>query len=183
MTSTANDYDSDMSDAEEEESGQELTGWLDEEEEEVEEKPKPPPIVVEAKINITLKSAYIMKNADLFYALSELEDWEFEKQSDEFQEEIMRSIILETYTPGQRIITEGEIGNDMFIIVASEDTVRMAEVEVINEKQLAGTEVFLTRLRRGQFFGQKFFLTRRAVSFLSFKSMLLLLIEFYRAIE
>lgn len=162
MAGFGNDYDSDMSDAEE--TGQELTGWLDEEEEEIEEKPKPAPVIVEPKFNVMLKSPYIIKNADLFFALCELEDWEFEKMSDSSQEEIMRSLILETFKPGEKVITEGDSGNDMFIVVATEETMRFAEVEVINENHIAGTEVFLTRLRRGQFFGQKYFLTRRAVS-------------------
>lgn len=74
----------------------------------------------------------------------------------------------------------------MFIVVATEDTAHYAEVEVVTQNQLAGTEVFLTRLRRGQYFGQKFFLTRRAVSYiefhLSYLKIVIFLCYFQRAI-
>jgi hypothetical protein len=60
-------------------------------------------------------------------------------------------------------IVEGDSGGDLFIVSATEDTADLEEVEVVNGNILEGTEVFLTRLQRGQFFGQKFFLTRRAV--------------------
>lgn len=59
---------------------------------------------------------------------------------------------------------KSQLGNDLYFVMATEDTAHIAEVEVVNGNLLAGTEVFLTRLHRGQYFGQKFFLTRRAVS-------------------
>lgn len=56
------------------------------------------------------------------------------------------------------------MGGELYIVTATEETADFAEVEVVNGNILEGTEVFLTRLHRGQYFGQKFFLTRRAVS-------------------
>jgi hypothetical protein len=159
-----NEYESDLSDADAD-GNNDVTAWLDEDdpepEMEVEVKVKEPET---PKINIVQKPQYIVKHLDLYFALCELEDWEFENFADEAQEELMKSLIIETYSPGDRIIVEGDIGNDMYFVVASEDSAHFAEVEVVNQNQLAGTEVFLTRLRRGQYFGQKFFLTRRAVS-------------------
>lgn len=151
-----------MSDNEE---GQDVTGWLDEEDEEVEQPKKAPPIQEDLKqeIDMMLKPAYIIKNSDLFYAMCELEDLEFESMPDEQQEIYMRSLIVETYQPGECIIREGDVGNDLYFVVATQDTNRVAEVEVI-QNQDSGQEQFLTKLRRGQYFGQKFFLTRKMVS-------------------
>jgi len=156
--------DSDISD-EPEDGGQEVTAWLDEDDPE----PDPIPIIkVEEppKINVVHKPQYIVKNLDLFFALCDIEDYEFEHFPDEVQEELMKSLIITTYKPGEKIIIEGDIGNDMYFIIATDDSAHIAEVEVVNQNILQGTEVFLTRLRRGQYFGQKYFLTRRAVSLL-----------------
>ena len=145
----------------------EIVSWSDEDdEEEVKDTTttvKPTAVVV-PKIDVVKKPPYIVQNLDLFFALCELEDWEFEKMSDEAQEEIMRTLVIEIYKPGDRVIIEGDIGNDCYFVVATETTAHVAEVEVVNQNLVAGTEVFLTRLRRGQYFGQKFFLTRRVVS-------------------
>eukprot|EP01040_Poterioochromonas_malhamensis_P021706 gene21706-26247_t len=126
MAAFQNDIDSDLSDQEE---GAEVTGWLDESDEEEEEPKKPPPIQEDLKmqIDIMLKSAYIIRNADLFYALCDLEDLEFDKMSDEQQEEIMRSLVVETFEPGEIVIKEGDTGNDMYIIVATQESNRTAE--------------------------------------------------------
>jgi hypothetical protein len=163
MAAFQNDYESDLSDNDED-GGQEVTGWLDEDDPE----PEPAPVVVKApetpKIDVIHKPQYIVKNLDLYFALCELEDFEFESFADEQQEELMKTLVIESYKPGERIITEGDLGNDMYFVVATEDSAHFAEVEVINQNLLAGTEVFLTRLKRGQYFGQKYFLTRRAVS-------------------
>lgn len=166
MSAFTDSYESDLSDAVE--GSQEVTAWLDEEDDEPEPEPVKKIVVEQPKISVVQKPPYIVKHLDLFFALCELEDWDFERFSDELQEEIMRTLIIEVYQPGDRIIVEGDIGNDMYIIVATEETAHFAEVEVINQNLLAGTEVFLTRLRRGQYFGQKFFLTRRAVRIFHF---------------
>lgn len=141
----------------------ELTSWLDEKDEE--------PVVVVKKLpvpakpaRIVPKSPYIVEHKDLFYALCEMEDFEFEKLSDSQQEALMRTLKVESFAAGENIIVEGDTGNDLFIVVATEETADSAEVEVVMQNQQLGTEVFLTRLRRGQYFGQKYFVTRRAVS-------------------
>jgi hypothetical protein len=155
------DYESDMSD----EGGDEevLGTWLDEEDPEEEERPKPV-IVEQPKIDIVRKSKYIVENVDLFYALCEVDDWGFVEFTEQMQEDIMKSLVVRSYEPGENIIVEGDGGNDCYIVSASEETAHFAEVEVVTGNILEGTEVFLTRLQRGQYFGQKYFLTRRAVS-------------------
>ena len=142
----------------------EIVSWSDEDEEEQQPVIAKPAPVVAPKIDVIKKPPFIVERLDLFYALCELEDWEFEKMSDETQIEIMKTLVMETYHAGERIITEGDIGNDCYFVVATDETAHLAEVEVVNQNLVAGTEVFLTRLHRGQYFGQKFFLTRRVVS-------------------
>jgi hypothetical protein len=161
--SAVNDYDS--SDLSDDDDNVPVSAWLDEEDD-PEPTPIKPVVVEEPKIDVVHKPPYIVAHLDLFYALCEVDDWEFEKLSDEQQEEIMKTLVVETFNAGDKIIVEGDTGNDLFIVVASEATADFAEVEVVtlNQQLALGTEVFLTRLRRGQYFGQKFFITRRAVS-------------------
>jgi hypothetical protein len=164
MSAFQNDYESDLSDNDDD-GAQEVTGWLDEEDPDPEPEPvKTVKIVEPPKIDVIHKPQYIVKNLDLYFALCELEDFEFENFSDEHQEELMKTLVIETYKPGERIVIEGDLGNDMYFVVATDESAHFAEVEVVNQNILAGTEVFLTRLRRGSYFGQKYFLTRRAVS-------------------
>lgn len=164
MSSFANVNDYDSSDMSEDDGDNvPVSAWLDEEDD-----PEPvvikPIVVQEPKIDVVHKPPYIVANLDLFFALCEVDDWEFEKLADEQQEEIMKTLVVEKFHAGEKIIIEGDSGNDLFIVVASEATADYAEVEVVTLNQQLGTEVFLTRLRRGQYFGQKFFITRRAVS-------------------
>lgn len=173
------DYDSDMSDDEIQEEGEELSAWLDEEELEEDPSTKVKPVAVEQpKIDVVRKSKYIVENVDLFYALCEVDDWGFVEFAEQQQEDIMRALTIVSYQPGENIIVEGDGGNDCYIVSASEETAHFAEVEVVTGNILEGTEVFLTRLQRGQYFGQKYFLTRRAVrnSHAKAKSLFLFLI-------
>ena len=160
------DYESDMSDEIQDE--EMLSAWLDEEEpeEDPDAKPAKPVVIEQPKIDIVRKSKYIVENVDLFYALCEVDDWGFVEFPDQMQEDIMKSLTVRVYQPGENIIIEGDGGGDCYIVSASEETAHFAEVEVVTGNILAGTEVFLTRLQRGQYFGQKYFLTRRAVSLL-----------------
>jgi hypothetical protein len=137
--------------------------WLPEEDEEI-ELPKPPPKVdLKPKYNIIQKSEYIIENLDLYYALCEVDDWEFEEKEDGEQEVIMKTIVVDLYSPGEIVIKEGDGGNEFYIVVATEKTANIAEIEVVTGNLLSGTEVFLTKLHRGQYFGQKYFITRRSV--------------------
>lgn len=160
MSAFRDEFDSDT----DSDKDNEIVSWSDEEEEEQPVVVKPTPVVVVPKIDVVKKPPYIVERLDLFFALCELEDWEFEKMPDETQIEIMKTLVIETYKAGDRIIVEGDIGNDCYFVVSTEETAHLAEVEVVNQNLVAGTEVFLTRLHRGQYFGQKFFLTRRVVS-------------------
>lgn len=160
MSSFVDDLDSE-SDIE---GSQEVSEWLDEDDPEPEPKPAKVLAKVESvsKIDVVHKSRYIVENCNLFYALCEVDDLGFEKLPDDEQEKLMKALKVNRYNPGEIVILEGDTGGDMYVVVASDETADTAEVEVVNGNILAGTEVFLTRLHRGQYFGQKFFLTRRA---------------------
>lgn len=157
----SSEYDSDMSDEGPEEE-EVLSGWLDEEDPEEEVVVKPV-VIEQPKIDVVHKSKYIVDNSDLFYALCEVDDWGFVEFPDQQQEDLMRCLTVKSYQPGENVIVEGDGGGDCYIVSASEDTVNFSEVEVVTGNISDGTEVFLTKLQRGQYFGQKFFLTRRAV--------------------
>lgn len=78
------DYDNDVVD-----------DWLPEEDEEI-ELPKPPPKVdLKPKYNIIQKSEYIVENLELYYALCEVDDWEFAEKEDWEQEVIMKTIVVD----------------------------------------------------------------------------------------
>jgi DNA polymerase elongation subunit (family B) len=136
--------------------------WLETEEPEV-EIVKDEKKVVEKVDKVQYKSKYIVENVDLYYALCDVEDLKFENLPDEKQEELMKTIEITTYQPGQLIFEEGALHFDFYIVIATEETFETAEVEIVAGNILAGTEVFLTRLHRGQIFGQKYFISKRKV--------------------
>jgi hypothetical protein len=82
------------------------------------------------KVSVVEKSHYVVDNVDLFYALCEVEDWGFSEFSDKTQENLMKSLVVTVYGPGDCIIAEGSMGTDVYIVVASEETAEEGEVEV-----------------------------------------------------
>eukprot|EP01034_Spumella_vulgaris_P036339 gene36339-44829_t len=105
--------------------------WLPEEEDE-DDLPKPPPKpVAKPKFDIAGKSTYILDNLDLYYALCEVDDWEFSEKDDFEQESIMKTIVVDHYKPGEIVIKEGDGGNELYIVVATEKTAQIAEIEVV----------------------------------------------------
>ena len=138
--------------------------WLNDEDDY--DYPEPETKVVEtiaAPVKL-MKSQWIMEHADLFYALMEVDEWgDFGNMTDAEQEEIMKTLTVRVYQPGENIIVEGETGVEMYFVVATEKTFEDEQIEVVSGNIREGKEVFLTRLRRSQYFGQKFFLTRRPV--------------------
>jgi hypothetical protein len=138
------------------------SSWLDDDDPEPE--PVKPVVLKEDERRIIVKSDYINAHSDLFYALMEIDEWtEFANMSDADQEAIMRTVTVRSYEPGENIIVEGESGIEFYFVVASERTFEEEQIEVVSGSIRAGNEVFLTRLRRGQYFGQKFFIARRQV--------------------
>ena len=54
------------------------------------------------------------------------------------------------YFIGEKIFSEGDLSFPFYIVVASDETVDIAEVEVL--KDAGGSERLMTRLHRGSFF-------------------------------
>eukprot|EP01035_Chromulina_nebulosa_P018133 gene18133-23787_t len=102
---------------------------------------------------------YIMENTYFFLGLCEVEDLNFVQLPVMRQEELMRSLIIERYAPSQVVFEEGSSSSDMYFIIGCEDPLQSPEVEVV--KMEDDKEKVLTRLSKGQYFGQKFFLTKR----------------------
>ena len=71
----------------------------------------------------------------------------------------MRTLEFETYTPNEIIFDEGATSLDMYFIISSENGCD-PEVEVVKKTE-DGQEKALTRLMKSQYFGQKYFLTKR----------------------
>ena len=57
---------------------------------------------------------------------------------------------LHFYFIGEKIFSEGDLSFPFYIVVASDETVDIAEVEVL--KDAGGSERLMTRLHRGLFF-------------------------------
>ena len=111
-------------------------------------------------------SDFIRKNADIFTSLLKSKDLHFDQYSLEQQEALIQTLALEIYKPGEIIFNEGEFSVDMYFVISNDYCADTTEVEVVKMESdgVQGTEKVLTRLLRGQVFGQKYFLTNSPVS-------------------
>ena len=100
-------------------------------------------------------SEYIRHHLDEFSALCEVEDLDFVSKNVTEQEAIIRSMNIVTFAPGQHVFEMGDSSADFYIVVADQRTCATAHVEVVRDGRV------LTRLYRGQYFGQMQFLTRQ----------------------
>mmetsp|Transcript_24677 Transcript_24677/g.36361 ORF Transcript_24677/g.36361 Transcript_24677/m.36361 type:complete len:515 (+) Transcript_24677:137-1681(+) len=96
---------------------------------------------------------------EMFAQLREITDLQFDSLEPSDQQELIRSIETRTMYPGDIVVREGDDddGGCFFLILGPED----AQVEVV--RTVNGAEEFLTRLGRGQYFGQKYFMSNRVV--------------------
>lgn len=147
------DTDSDIS-LDENEIGGEISNWLDEEDEivEIDMTPRKPIILIPS-------DDYIMANVNLFLALLEVDNLGFAALNVEKQNEQMKTLLVETFQPGDVVFYENEVSSDMFFVIASAETAVVAEVEVV--RTVDNTEKNLTRLYRGQSFGHTCFVTKK----------------------
>jgi len=136
-----------------------ISNWLEEEDEVHQEHETPPPII---RIQVP-DHPYFNENKQLFLALAEVEDLNFLQLISSRQEELMKSLEIERYFPAEIIFEEGSTSLDMYFIVECDETTIEAEVEVVRKNDDDNTEKLLTRLTKGQYFGQKYFLTKRLV--------------------
>ena len=160
---SSDESDSDVSDVyADEDLGNEggISNWLEEPDDDIipseEEKETKPHYEIP-------DNEYIKSHLELFFALIEVEDLGFFTLSESSQEDLMRSLTVERYLPGQVLFEEGSSSMEMYFVVGSDDLINIGEVEVV-KKMDDGTEKVLTRLSKGQYFGQKYFVTKRWVS-------------------
>jgi hypothetical protein len=142
-----------------------VVDWLDGEEDDPEEaKVAVSPAKIESKPMIEIpNSPYFSENRALYMALIEVEGLVFLTFSINRKEELMRSLELERYEPGQVIFEEGSSEMDMYFVVGAQEPRCVGEVEVAKRNDDRVDKV-LTRLTKGQYFGQMYFLTKRLVS-------------------
>jgi hypothetical protein len=76
----------------------------------------------------------------------------FEVLSDEEREALIREMELETFEEGDIVISEGQPGTSMYVVVTG-------EVKVYTRSTGAGESVYLARLGEGEFFGEVSVLT------------------------
>jgi len=100
-------------------------------------------------------SVYINAHLDEFSALCEVEDLNFHMKSIQEQETILQSMTTLTFRPGEYVFELGDTTDEFYIIVAGTNQHASAHVEVVRENRV------ITRLYRGQYFGQLQFLTRQ----------------------
>jgi len=81
----------------------------------------------------------------------------FAALADELQHQLVESTVVRTYEPGELIMAEDTLPEAMplFLVVASASTATTAEVDLMRKGKV------VTRLKRGDLFGQRFFLTRQ----------------------
>lgn len=99
---------------------------------------------------------YSEDQANLVLALNEVDLLEFESMDQPMKMLLMDSLIIRTYEPGAIIITEGSTERlSCFFVVASAQSAEVAEVELSRKGRC------FTNLKRGQIFGEKFFVTQQ----------------------
>ena len=100
---------------------------------------------------------YSADQANLILALNEVDGLGFTALADELQHQLVESTVVRTYEPGELIMAEDTLPEAMplFLVVASASTATTAEVDLMRKGKV------VTRLKRGDLFGQRFFLTRQ----------------------
>jgi hypothetical protein len=106
---------------------------------------------------------YTYTTRDLTESLAYIEDLDFVSMALEQQMEIVSSIAIKFYEAGDVIVSEGddpEAAQAFFLVLGTAVTHNGAEVEVV-KKAGETQDGFIARLKRGNIFGQHFFLTNR----------------------
>lgn len=141
------------------EDNEDTSDWLNEKDD--------PPLeqsvrVTPEKVKIT--DPFFVQHIDLYHALLDMEDLMFSTLEYSKQVELIQSVVMLEFSPGQELIEEGHVEDQsFFIVVASEATVKVAEVELITKTEDKDS-TSARRLKRGQIFGHKFFISKQSVS-------------------
>ena len=118
MNQSSNDSsdkdDSDISDIDDDWKNDDMvvSEWISDEEEEQPKIVKPKELDPGAKLPA---SEYIQANADLYLSLLEVKDLHFESMSVEKKEELMKTLVIEKFNPGEVIFKQHELSFDMYV--------------------------------------------------------------------
>lgn len=142
------DLDDDMMD------GEKIRDWFDEDEEEL------IPTTQHSVIKNEIPDDVFMKNnVDLFFALCDIDVWDFGAIPYSQQIEIMSTLTITTYHKSENVYVEKDSHSEsFFIVIASEETCAFAELNVFRD-----SESSITKLKRGHIFGFKYFLVKQSV--------------------
>lgn len=106
----------------------------------------------------TLRTGFIPEECDtspevlLRSELLKIEDLRFDTLPQSDQLEILKSVEIQYFAPGEHIVTEGDDATGFYLILGPIN----AEVEVLKK-----SKGLITRLKQGKCFGEKFFISRR----------------------
>jgi hypothetical protein len=136
------------------------TDWCEEPDEPYEEVEKAP-VIEKPKIT----DPFLLENIDTYMALLDNEDLNFDKMEYAHQVDMIKSLEITNYGRGEVVCHDDDVDAvPFYIIIASEKTAKVAEVEVIRKSEDKSSKV-VSRIKRGQVVGQKFFLYKQAVSY------------------
>jgi CRP-like cAMP-binding protein len=97
-------------------------------------------------------------NVTLYKALMMTTDLRFSSFNPSEQTLMYNSLIVKSFGPGEDIIREGDLSTDMYFTISDG---KRAHVEII--KKVNNREKFVTCLKAGQYFGERYFIARRLV--------------------
>ena len=137
---------------------EDLSNWLEDKDDD-ENQVLPIPKKIENEI-IYPDSQYIQSNKRIYDGLLAVDDLGFKLLPVTRQEEFMKTLVVEEFKPSEIIFQEKSTGTEMYFVLG--DIIGKGEVEVYHN--LDGNEKVMTRLGKGQYFGQKSFVTQRSVS-------------------
>jgi CRP-like cAMP-binding protein len=109
---------------------------------------------------VSPESLALAEQKEFLTQLCAIADLQFDTLTPTLQLTLMRSMQVLDVTAGDVLIREGDeddLKGAFYFILGPKD----AQVEVV--RQIDGREEFLTRINAGQYFGEKFFITNRAV--------------------
>jgi serine/threonine protein kinase/CRP-like cAMP-binding protein len=96
------------------------------------------------------------RERELELQLNEVQDLRFNSLDSDLKNTLLKSLELREYNKDDIIVAQGDNPGGFYFILGPST----AEVEVVKRNK-DGTDKLLTRLRKGQYFGEKFFVSRR----------------------
>ena len=124
---------------------EDVVDWIDEDTDD-------DPVVRQANIHPVAEDLSTNPEVQLRSELLKIEDLRFDTLPQSDQLEILKSVQIQYFSPGEHIVTEGDDATGFYLILGPAN----AEVEVLKK-----SKGLITRLKQGKCFGEKFFISRR----------------------